>query len=81
MTKTSVFGKTEKKEVKKPIKFIARYDGKRFLKTDDLSPKYWEGVVLIAFNYCDGLDLMWAYDDNDPNSGCMYLGHWNDGVV
>jgi hypothetical protein len=84
VTKVSVFGQdTEVKKDLKKIEFI------RYLNTclsflsfheGTSTPSIYENLVLLEREYGEGLDLIWAYND-DPNMGTLYLGHWNDGVV
>lgn len=86
MTKTSIFGQSEvKQEKKKPIEFVKLLDssgelnGVKYISAH--KPSGWKNVTLLELGYnSDGLDLMWAYDEN-PNDGCLFLGHWNDGIV
>lgn len=87
MTKTSIFGQPEvKQDEKKPIEFVKSYlDGDCWIESEELTagrlPINWENIVLLELGYnSDGLDLMWAYDDN-PNKGMIFLGNWNDGIV
>lgn len=81
MTKiVSLFGnKEEKKE--KPIQFVKYVDQEsgEVLPSLGVQPKNWENVSLLCERDL-GLDLMFAWGD-DPNDGCVYLGHWNDGFV
>lgn len=82
MTKTSVFGQPEKKESeKKPIQLVkALIDSELTDMNDD--PSSFHVVMLLEKGYSksETPDLMWAYWE-DNNKGCLYLGHWNDGIV
>lgn len=83
MTKVIVLGGNNKETKKKPIEFIKilRCDGT--LEPSAFSPNYFSFIELIVrgYNSCD-LDLMFAYDsEKDRESGLLYLGHFNDGVV
>jgi hypothetical protein len=82
MTKTSIFGQSEvKQEEKKPIEFVKVLGANNEFRDSKITPESWCNVMLLQKNYnADLLDLIWAYD-KDPNLGCLYLGHWNDGIV
>lgn len=43
------------------------------------TPDYWEHVSLLCTEYYYEYDLMFAWDRQEK--GCLYLGHWNDGVI
>jgi hypothetical protein len=47
-------------------------------------PDIYKNIELVCRDYDDcqsgSMDLMFAYDDN-RNYGCIYIGHFNDGVV
>lgn len=43
------------------------------------SPTEWDFLELVA-NKGD-YDIIFAYDTNQRNRGCLYLGHWNSGHV
>ena len=82
MTKTSIFGQSEvKQEEKKPIEFVKYLSiSKEKFGEAVRKPNIWENVILLEKDYTCNFDLMWAYDSN-PNCGCLYLGHWNDGIT
>jgi hypothetical protein len=42
-------------------------------------PAAWKHVMLLAEDFLEGLDLIWATDSGE--NGVLYLGHWNDGVT
>lgn len=69
------------KETKKPIKFIKLITPRGYVNNPATEPPLWNNIELIAKNYDDGLDLMFAYDDNRRVNGVLYLGKWNDGFV
>lgn len=81
-TKVIVLGQEPNGEKKKPIEF------KKYLTSDGKimelllsNPSGWKNIELICSKLnSDGYDLMFAYDDN-RNSGRVYLGNFNDGVV
>lgn len=82
MTKVSIFGQSDSEAKKlKPIELV-----KTLLKNGEFEdpksePKNWGNLMLLEKEYTSSqMDLIWAYDEN-PNIGCIYLGHWNDGVV
>lgn len=79
MTKVTILGQ-EPKEVKKlkPIEFTENLTLAKEIDKNCLAPNRWENIELI----CAGgtFDIMFAYNE-DRNGGCLYLGHFNDGVV
>ncbi len=86
MTKVTVLGEepTENKLTK--IEFVKSLSGfleiENFDKDNDAPPKRYNYIELICLNYGSGFDLMFAFDDLDErNAGCLFLGHFNDGVV
>lgn len=83
MTKVIILGQEPKEEKKlKPIEFTTYINSTLYTQIDISSPpRDWANVVLICRNWGKrSLDLFYAYDD-DVDSGCLYLGHFNDGVV
>ena len=89
MTKTIVLGAVESEAKKNPITFnrILRRDGS-IKEVDGIGniPYEYPYIELICLGYTNEsgkkMDLMFAY--NNPkfrNSGTLYLGKWNDGVV
>lgn len=82
MTKVTILGQ-EPKEEKKPIEFklwINDHGGYR----DDITKQAntWDEVMLICKNYRGGgLDLMLTKSNSFEFKECLYLGHFNDGVV
>lgn len=42
-----------------------------------------DNIMLIVDSHTNGtsFDIIYLYDDNYPQSGRMFLGHWNDGVI
>lgn len=44
-----------------------------------ISPSHFSNIILLRKGIKEGEDLMWAYS-GDPQSGCLYLGNWNDGT-
>lgn len=43
-----------------------------------LSPSAWNNVILLRRG--KEMDTMYAFDDDAPTLGRVYMGHWNDGV-
>lgn len=81
MTKVSTLFDEVPKKCLKPIefcKYINEVTGQ--LESSDLnSPMDFDNLKLI--NRGD-YDVIAAWDnDNDLSAVCVYLGHWNDGVV
>lgn len=83
MTKVTILGKSQGEDPKKKIEFIKYLDCElTFERTQkNQNPDEWDNVVLLCKKYTyDGLDLMYAYD-NDGYRRLLVLGHFNDGVV
>lgn len=81
MTKVSVFGQeaTEQKKLK-PIEFVKTVYSDGTIAPAPTSPKDWDNVVLYkATRSKSCLDFILAFNDNE--TGAIFLGHWNDGVV
>lgn len=79
-TLVTILGQEPKKSKKKPIEFIKECTYQNWVEAN-ANPSDWENIELIALDYTDGLDLMFAYYDDDRSGGNLYLGHFNDGVV
>ena len=82
MTKIiNLFGNKEEKKGK-PIEFIKFVDESsgETATSNHVKPKDWDNVSLLCKSG-DGFDMMFAWDSDDPDTGCVYLGHWNDGIV
>ena len=82
MTKVTILGKSQGEEPKKKIEFI------KYLNSSGVTPAHtfpyeYDNIELVARNYTEDLDLMYAYDEGcrDTTSSTLYLGHFNDGVV
>lgn len=89
-TKVIVLGQELKEEKNlKPIEFVSYLDEnslkfKKNIYNGMCKPCEWENIELVCTNFLGkGLDLMFAYDKdrNDDFKHCLYLGHFNDGVV
>lgn len=79
MTKCIVIGEKKETEKLKPIELIYLLNNYGlFAKsiTDASNYKNLELITKGRYKY----DIIFAYDD-DRNSGILYLGHWNDGIV
>ncbi len=90
MTKCIVIGEKSPEVSKKKIEFISliklKSGGKGGLvvgKNPYTKPEKWDNLELISKNYRGfGIDLIFAYDKDIRSIGsCLYLGHWNDGIV
>lgn len=81
MTKVSVFGQeaTESKQLK-PIELVKRLYTDGIIESTSLNAKDWDNVQLFDFASDEQFDTILAWDD-DQKSKCIFLGHWNDGVV
>lgn len=79
MTKVTILGQEpkEKKELK-PIEFTESLTGSKNFEGGCVPPSDWANIELVC-RY-GSFDIMFAYDDS-RNNGCLYLGHFNDGVV
>ena len=88
MTQCTILGGPKMKEQKKkPIEFIWVVTNEKLANTakqvDNAcgKPNQFAHVELVQqASSKDYFDVMFAYDQN-RNDGCLYLGHWNDGVV
>ena len=84
MTKCSVIGEHNTVTDKKPIKFLKVMNHLHKIRNSVREPGQYSNVELICTRYgtVQGVpfDLMFAYD-NIRSDGCLYIGHWNDGVV
>jgi len=81
MTKVIILGQEPEKKKGKPIEF-KKYldDNMKFAGGPIANPSNFEVIELIAKNYCNNFDLFFAYDE-DRQTGVLYLGHYNDGIV
>jgi len=79
MTKVTILGEanTEQKKLK-PIEFTRALNTKKSWTSQCAEPSAYANIELVA-KYTD-FDIMLAYD-NHRNASCLYLGHFNDGVV
>jgi len=78
-TKITILGQ-EPKEEKKPIEFKKALMSSFDVKPPTLKPIDYSHIVLICRNYGGDLDLMFA-ENNATGTNCLYLGHFNDGIV
>ena len=81
MTNVIIIGEQPAKKDLKPIGFVYFFSFYNGAEKTDIKPKSYENIELICKDFAGfGFDLMYAYF-NDRNSGSLYLGHFNDGVV
>jgi hypothetical protein len=82
MTKVIILGEQPEKKELKPIEFISVLTMDNKMVEPRLNPKNYLNIELICKNYLSkqSFDLMFAYH-KVRNEGCLYLGHFNDGVV
>ena len=82
MTKVIILGQEPKEEKKlKPIEFVKAIPDTGKLQNPNYKPSEFENIELICKNYYhEDFDLMFAYD-LERSRGCLYLGHFNDGVT
>lgn len=77
MTKCIVLGEGNE-ESKKGIEFTSCVNASTQCFDDvGTEPRDWDNIELVLHS---DIDIMFAYD-TDRRNGCLYLGHWNDGVV
>jgi len=87
MTKCIVLGGDPKDVKKKPIELLKMIgsipeNGKIQINQPSNNVSIWDNVELVCRKRGRyDLDIMFAYDDHNRDMGCLYLGHWNDGVV
>lgn len=83
MTTTIVIGTQTAPQSKNPIVFEKYLEsGGRVCCADSFKPREFNYIELIATNYDDNNDLMFAYHNPDRRgSGVLFLGKWNDGIV
>ena len=80
MTKVIILGEPTPEQPKKPIELKLSLTVNRTIIESNINPKLYKNIELISSKYDYVHDLMYAYD-TDRNDGCLYLGHFNDGVV
>ena len=82
MTKVIILGEQPEKKELKPIEFSFILGIDNNIVEPRLAPKNYSNIELICKNYLSkqSVDLMFAYN-KVRNEGCLYLGHFNDGVV
>lgn len=82
MTKVIVLGEETLKKELKPIEFHFALNGDKTMSKAYDKPTYYKYIELVCKNYSRDFDLMFAYDNPDRrDSGVLYLGKFNDGVV
>lgn len=81
-TKVSILGQGTKED-KKKIQFVSLID-KKGIRTgivNTQTPDKWDNIMLLKTDWeHTELDLMVAHD-NDGKFFCLFLGHFNDGIV
>lgn len=80
MTKVTIIGQTQGVEPeKKKIEFVkCLSNGKWTNIMQSQEPNQWDNIVLLKLDYY-GNDLMYAY--SGERFFCLFLGHFNDGIV
>lgn len=80
MTKVNIIGQEPKKDERKKIEFVYLLNENLVIESTSQTLHPVKEIILLQKNYGKGLDLMFAmYDDSDCN--CIFLGHFNDGIV
>jgi hypothetical protein len=81
MATTCIVLNTQQPKKGKSIEFHQTIDGNGSLSGAGFSPDAWLFVELICKNFNQSKkDLIFAYN-NDRDTGILYLGYWNDGIV
>jgi hypothetical protein len=82
-TKCIDLGKEIKHRKLKPIEFTECLTINKAIQLDNQSPSNFRYIELISRFYSPGeFDIMFAYQrPNFRQSGILFLGHWNDGIV
>jgi len=85
MTKVTILGQAEDAEPKKKIEFV------KYLRNDKgdsanwvpiaegQKADNWANICLLRLNYNQVFDLMYAFKGDGMY--CLFLGHFNDGIV
>jgi hypothetical protein len=70
---------------KKPIEILSAWSAPesiRPINESRLNIHDYNFVELVAKDYLAGFDLIFCYyDTRKRGDGCVFLGHWNDGVL
>jgi hypothetical protein len=83
MTTVKILTESQGEGVKKPIEFVKKLldNGSISEVNENDAPSKWQVVTLLQMDYTvTGYDLMFA-NSVAPFEGCLYLGHFNDGIV
>jgi hypothetical protein len=84
MTKTIVLGAEPTEKDKTKIEFVNVLTGEYKIEEANSSgtPNDFNYIELVSKGYAAGMDLMFAYDrPEERESGVLYIGYWNDGIV
>ena len=85
MTKTIIIGEIKPETTNRPIEFNYVLTNLKTITPVDgfhLKPNTFRFIELIAKNYLQSLDLMFAYNENGfREKGVLFIGKWNDGIV
>jgi hypothetical protein len=82
MTTVKILTESQGEGVKKPIEFVYLLNNGSEQIGATAEPSMTENIVLIAKDRQQlGYDLMFSYNNNCEQFGCLYLGHFNDGIV
>lgn len=81
-TKCIVIEAAPKLAAAKPIEFLKYQSMSGNWGEPSTNPKAWDCIELIAADWINGQDLMFAYNiSSGRTKGVLYTGKWNDGVV
>lgn len=81
-TKVTILGQEPEEKKLKPIEFKYYLHGLKMVEISyEQKPPFWDNIVLLRKNYDHSeLDLMYAYKE-EQYYRCLFLGHFNDGIV
>lgn len=77
-TKVTILGMDEPKKPIEFVKYINENNGG--FECVGMKPSEFENIELIARNFKKDLDLMFVFNER-RSGGCLFLGHFNDGIV
>ena len=81
-TKCINLGDPIRRRAVKPIEFIDCLSVLKTIRPNTQKPSDFKYVELISRHYAHDFDIMFAYQrPNLRQSGILFLGHWNDGIV
>lgn len=82
-TKVTILGEQPIEQEKKKIEFV-KWINENGVAIGSIGnkPSTWGEILLLQRKYQGGkYDLMFASKPNEGSLNCLYLGHFNDGIV